>query len=66
MSETQARLLRRSKSDRIFVGVCGGLGAFFGIRPFWFRVGFVIASIPGGVPGILLYLLCWIIIPEKS
>jgi phage shock protein C len=46
-------------------GVCGGLGKFFGIDPVWFRLGFVIAAIPGGFPGILAYLICWIIVPEE-
>lgn len=59
------RSLRRSRSNRILAGVCGGLGQFFGIAPFWFRLGFLIACLPGGVPGILLYLLCWLIIPNE-
>jgi phage shock protein C len=59
------RLLRRSRSDRMVAGVCGGLGKFFGIDPVWFRLGFVIAAIPGGFPGILAYLICWIIVPEE-
>ena len=56
--------LRRSSHDRILFGVCGGLGDFFGISSWWFRLGFIIASIPGGVPGIALYLLLWLIIPR--
>jgi phage shock protein C len=59
------RYLRRSQNDRKIAGVCGGLGEFFGIDPTWFRVGFVIAAIPGGIPGILAYLICWIVIPEE-
>jgi phage shock protein C len=53
------------RSNGIFAGVCGGLGEFFGLNPWWFRLGFLIALIPGGVPGILLYLLCWLIIPGR-
>ena len=60
------RLLRRSRSDRMLAGVCGGLGNFFGIDPLWFRLGFVIAAIPGGVPGFLAYLICWIVIPQEQ
>ncbi len=59
----QRNALRRSSRDRIIAGVCGGLGEFFGISPIWFRLGFIIAAIPGGVPGIGLYLLLWLIIP---
>jgi len=59
------KVLRRSRSNRMIAGVCSGLAEFFGISSFWFRLGFLIALIPGGVPGILVYLLCWIIIPSK-
>ncbi|MCE7861822.1 MAG: PspC domain-containing protein, partial [Chloroflexi bacterium CFX2] len=44
----QRTVLRRSKHDRIIAGVCGGLGEFFGISPFWFRLAMFIAFIPGG------------------
>ena len=57
--------LRRSKSDRVIFGVCGGLGEFFGISALWFRLFFILALIPGGIPGLLIYLLCWIIIPKE-
>ena len=58
------KALRRSRRDRVIAGVCGGLGEFFGITPVWFRLAFIIAAIPGGVPGISLYLLLWLIIPN--
>ncbi len=56
--------LRRSRNKRILVGVCGGLGEFFGINPLWFRLGFILTLLPGGIPGLILYLLFWIIIPS--
>ncbi len=58
------KLLRRSRSNRVIAGVCGGLGEFFGLNAWWFRLGFLIALLPGGVPGLLVYVLCWIIIPK--
>lgn len=58
--------LRRSFSNRMVAGVCGGLGEFFGIWAGWFRLAFLLALLPGGVPGIALYLLCWIIIPNEK
>jgi phage shock protein C len=57
--------LRRSRQDRIIAGVCGGLGEFFGIAPIWFRIALLISLLPGGVPGFLLYMLLWIIIPSQ-
>ena len=63
MSEVN-KVLRRSRSDRIVAGICGGLGDFFGISPFWFRLGFFILFLPGGLPGLLPYVICWIVIPK--
>lgn len=57
--------LRRSRTNRIVAGVCGGLGDFFGVDPFWFRLGFLIAMLPGGVPGIAAYLIMWLIVPTE-
>ena len=64
MTEKRSKL-RRSHSNRVIAGVCGGLAEFFGISAFWFRLAFLIALIPGGVPGLLVYMLCWIIIPGR-
>ncbi len=58
------RKLRRSSRDRVIAGVCGGLGEFFGISPFWFRLAFLIALLPGGIPSLLVYLVMWIIMPR--
>ncbi len=65
MNNNTRNALRRSRTDRVIAGVCGGLGAFFGIDPVWFRIGFLVTFLPGGVPGLLLYLICWIIIPSE-
>jgi phage shock protein C len=61
----QRQALRRSKSNRMVAGVCGGLAEFFGVSTFWFRLAFLIALIPGGVPGFLLYLVMMTIIPSE-
>ncbi|MRR31519.1 PspC domain-containing protein [bacterium] len=59
------KALRRSRSDRVVAGVCGGLGNFFGISPVWFRLGFLVALLPGGIPGLLGYVIMWIIMPSE-
>jgi phage shock protein C len=63
--KTKGVSLRRSRNDRMIAGVCGGLGEFFGVSSFWFRLGFLIALIPGGVPGILAYLILWLVVPSE-
>jgi phage shock protein C len=60
----QRKVLRRSRDNRMLAGVCGGLSEFFGISAFWFRLAFLIALLPGGIPGIAIYLIMWIIIPN--
>jgi phage shock protein C len=65
MTTHQKRGLRRSRTNRMLAGVCGGLAEFFGISAFWFRLGMLIALIPGGVPGLLIYLLLWIMVPSE-
>jgi phage shock protein C len=61
--DTERHFLRRSRRNRMVGGVCGGLAEFFGISSFWFRLAFLIALIPGGVPGFTLYLFLWLVIP---
>jgi phage shock protein C len=62
---SQRHPLRRSRSNRMIAGVCGGLAEFFGISSFWFRLGFLIALLPGGIPGLLPYLILWIVVPSE-
>jgi phage shock protein C len=62
---TQKQALRRSKRNRMVAGVCGGLAEFFGVSTFWFRLAFLIALIPGGVPGMLVYLIMMVMIPSE-
>jgi len=53
------------RQNGIVAGVCGGLGAFFGLSPWIFRLAFLILMIPGGLPGLLPYLMMWLIIPAR-
>ena len=57
--------LFRSKKDRKIAGVCGGIGEYLGIDPTAVRVVFVILLLPGGFPGLIPYLILWVVIPEK-
>ena len=55
--------LRRQRG--IIAGVCGGLGEFYGIAPFWFRLLFILLLLPGGFPGIVPYTIMWLVIPRR-
>jgi phage shock protein PspC (stress-responsive transcriptional regulator) len=60
-----SRRLYRSRTERIVAGVAGGMAQYLGVDPTLVRLLWVLALLPGGVPGLLLYLLCWLIIPRE-
>lgn len=62
----QTPRLRRSPDDKVFAGVCGGLGEYLGIDPVWFRVAFVALVFAGAGGGLILYLIAMIAIPERE
>lgn len=56
--------LYRSGKERILGGVCGGIAEHLGIDPVIVRLLWIIASFAWGF-GVILYLICWIIIPRN-
>ena len=59
---SENKRLTRSRDDRWLAGICGGLGAYFGLDPTLIRVLFILFAFAVG-GGFLLYILLWIIIP---
>ena len=57
--------LYRSRRNRVIAGVAGGLAERFGIPVFIMRLIWLLLLLPGGLPGVLPYLICWIIIPAE-
>ena len=55
--------LYRSRTDRKIAGVCGGLAEFIGIDPTIIRVIWALVSLSGA--GLIAYLICALIIPER-
>jgi phage shock protein C len=57
--------LYRSKSDRMIAGVCGGIARSLGWDPTLVRILYVLVSIfSAAFPGILVYIVLWIAMPE--
>jgi phage shock protein PspC (stress-responsive transcriptional regulator) len=56
--------LRRSRSDRMLGGVCGGIARSTGIASWVFRLVFALLAICAG-SGVLIYVLMWILVPEE-
>lgn len=59
-----SRRLRRSRTDRILFGVCGGLGRYLDVDPVVLRV-LAVALVFAGV-GVPAYLVAWLVIPEAE
>lgn len=55
--------LYRSRKDRKIAGVCGGLAEFFKVDPVIIRVIAVILLLPGGFPGVVPYVILWVLVP---
>ena len=63
---TMKKRLYRSKKNRMIAGVCGGIGDYFDVDPTLVRLLWVVvAAFTGLVPGVLVYLIAWAIVPEK-
>lgn len=62
---TNIKTLRRSKSDRMIAGICGGVAKYMGIDATVVRLAAVILIFIMGV-SLWLYILLWILIPEAD
>lgn len=56
------RKLYRSGTERQVGGVCGGIAEYTNTDPTVIRVLFIVLAVMG--PGVLLYPLLWIVVPE--
>ncbi len=64
MAETNKKLYRSTQS-RMLGGVCGGIAEYFNVDPTIIRVVYVLLSIfTACFPGLLVYILCLIIVPN--
>ena len=59
--------LHRSQKSKMIAGVMGGIAEYAGWSPTWVRILFVvISSLSAAVPGVLIYIILWIIMPKAS
>jgi phage shock protein C len=57
--------LTRSRSNRVFGGVCAGLAEKFGWKAKNMRLLFVVSCLLPG-PQVLLYIALWIMMPQRK
>ena len=57
--------LYRSRRNRMVAGVAGGMAERFGVPTFLVRLVWLLLLLPGGLPGLIPYLICWVLIPSE-
>jgi phage shock protein C len=62
---TSYKQLRRSITDRMIAGVCGGIGAYANIDPTVVRLGAVLLFFVTGPGVVVAYLVMALVIPEE-
>ena len=59
------RDLRRSTDERMIAGVCGGIAGWLGWNVSLVRILFVVGSFVPIIPGFVVYLILWALLPEE-
>ncbi len=62
----EQKKLTRS-NNRVIAGVCGGIAEYFGVDPTVVRVAYAALSVlSAGFPGLLLYIIMLILMPQSE
>lgn len=65
-TKSTMKKLIRPMQGRKLAGVAMAFANYFEIDVTLIRVILALTLVPGGVPGILIYVLCWILIPSEE
>ncbi len=64
-AEDAPKTLYRSRGEREIAGVCGGIAEYFRVDPRLVRIIALVLLFTPGSPGLIAYLIAWLILPEK-
>ncbi len=59
----ETKKLYRSRTDKMFAGVCGGLGQYLGMDPTLIRLIFALLAVIGVGSSIVVYLIMMLVVP---
>ncbi len=62
----KTKKLVRPKKGRVIAGVAAGIANYFNIDVTLIRLIWVFLLLPGGLPGVIPYFICWIVIPSEK
>ena len=60
------RKLMRSRTNRTFCGVCGGIGEYLNVDPTMIRLVWLLCSLVSCGTGLIVYIAAALIIPEDD
>lgn len=64
---TKTNGIKRSRRNKLIGGVCGGMAEHFGWSVTATRVVYVLASVlSAAFPGIIVYLVLWLVLPLQD
>lgn len=66
MKENDMKRIVRPKKGGKLAGVSAAFANYFNVDVTIVRLIFLFLLLPGGIPGILTYLICWIVIPKEE
>ncbi|MGX4594430.1 PspC domain-containing protein [Leuconostoc sp. JNUCC 76] len=62
---TKPKKLTRSRDNRVIAGVLGGIANYFNWDATLVRIIFVVLGLLPVLPGILVYIIAWVLIPDE-
>jgi len=65
MKDSPKRLVR-PKEGRVIAGVARGMANYFNVDVVFVRLIWILLLLPGGLPGLLPYIICWMVIPSEK
>jgi len=65
MKQQEPKKLRRSNTEKVFAGICGGFGKYFQVDPVIIRVIFIFLALLSGF-GIVFYILLILVVPKEE
>ncbi|HEY4528540.1 MAG TPA: PspC domain-containing protein [Candidatus Paceibacterota bacterium] len=61
----EIKKLYRSNTNKVFAGICGGVGEYFEVDPTLLRLVWLLIVIFSGIfPGVITYLFALLIVPK--
>jgi len=66
MATTKRKRIVRPIKGRKLCGVALAFANYFNVDPTIVRLIWLFLLIPGGLPGLLTYLICWLVIPSED